>query len=54
MHVNHTGYEATSTSDIKMRFIGSYPKNVASHRKSELNPSIVHQLKKTLGNKTII
>ena len=36
MHVNHTGYEATSTSDIKMKFIGSYPRNVAS-RKKKLN-----------------
>ena len=34
MHVNHTGYEATITSDIKMKFIGSYPKNLASSRKS--------------------
>ena len=34
MHVNHTGYEATITSDIKMKFIGSYPNNVAFRRKS--------------------
>ena len=34
MHVNHNGYEATITSDIKMKFIASYPKNIASRRKS--------------------
>ena len=38
MHVNHTGYEATSTSDIKMKFIGSYPRNVASRKKSWTKP----------------
>ena len=51
MHVNHTGYEATSTSDIKMKFIGSYP----FVEKVELNPGTVREFKKTLPeNKTVI